>query len=63
MNGYYKLVADILYKNGFTLLRQGSTAHQIWSNGMKSVTVSTNCYSRHTANAIMRQAGIVHRFK
>jgi predicted RNA binding protein YcfA (HicA-like mRNA interferase family) len=63
MNGYYKLVADILYKNGFTLIRQGSTAHQIWSNGVKSVTVSTNCYSRHTANAIMRQAGIVHRFK
>ena len=62
MNGYYKQVVDVLHKNGFTLLRQGSTAHQIWSNGVKSVTVSTNCYSRHTANAILRQAGILHRF-
>ena len=26
------------------------------------MTVSTNCYSRHTANAIMRQAGVPHRF-
>ena len=62
MNGYYKLVTDVLHKNGFTLLGQGSTSHQIWSNGVKSVTVSTNCYSRHTANAILRQAGILQRF-
>jgi predicted RNA binding protein YcfA (HicA-like mRNA interferase family) len=63
MNGYYKLVAEQLRKHGYSILRQGSTSHQIWSNGTKSVTVSTNCYSRHTANGIMRQADIVHRFK
>jgi len=63
MNGYYKLVAEQLRSHGFSLLRQGSTSHQIWSNGSQVVTVSTNCYSRHTANAIMRQAGILYRFK
>ena len=63
MNGYYKLVAEQLRSHGYLILRQGSSSHQIWSNGSTSVTVSTNCYSRHTANAIMRQAGILYRFK
>jgi predicted RNA binding protein YcfA (HicA-like mRNA interferase family) len=62
MNGYYKLVAEQLRKHGFSIFRQGGTSHQIWTNGEKKVTVSTNCYSRHTANGIMRQAGINHRF-
>lgn len=62
MNGYYELIAKQLRANGYTLLRQSGTSHQIWTNGLKNVTVSTNCYSRHTANGIMRQAGINHRF-
>jgi predicted RNA binding protein YcfA (HicA-like mRNA interferase family) len=62
MNGYYELVVKQLRAHGFSLLRQTGGAHQIWSNGSRNVTVSTNCYSRHTANAIMRQAGIPHHF-
>jgi predicted RNA binding protein YcfA (HicA-like mRNA interferase family) len=62
MNGYYELVVKQSRAYGFDLLRQTGGAHQIWSDGKRNVTVSTNCYSRHTANAIMRQAGVPHRF-
>lgn len=62
MNGYYELVIKQLRANGFVLLRQTGGSHQIWSDGKRSVTVSTNCYSSHTANAVMRQAGVHHRF-
>jgi predicted RNA binding protein YcfA (HicA-like mRNA interferase family) len=63
MNGYYKLVVEQLRQHGFAMVRQGGTSHQIWSDGSRFVTVSTNCYSRHTANAIMRQADILYRFR
>jgi predicted RNA binding protein YcfA (HicA-like mRNA interferase family) len=62
MNGYYELVVKFLKQHGFSLLRQTGGSHQVWSNGQRNVTVSTNCYSCHTSNAIMRQAGVQHRF-
>ncbi len=62
MNGYYELVVKQLKAHGYSLLRQTGGSHPIWSNGSRSVTVSTHCYSRHTANALMRQAGIRHHF-
>lgn len=61
MNGYYDSVIAVLKKHGFSYVRQKGS-HQMWSNGKKSVTVSTNCASRHTANEIMKQAKINHRF-
>jgi len=61
MNGLYDEVKAVLKQHGFFLVRQ-SGSHQRWTNGRVSVTVSTNCASRHTANAIMKQAGIHHRF-
>jgi len=61
MNGYYALVVAMLRQHGFELVRQKGS-HQTWKNNWRSVTVSTNCDSRHTANAIMKQAGIAHRF-
>lgn len=62
MNGYYQLVIEKLKANGYTFLRAGKGAHQMWTNGKRNQTVSTNIDSRHTANAIMKQAGIDHRF-
>ena len=62
MKGYYDAVIAMLKQHGFFLSRQGSTAHQMWTKGDISVTVSSNCYSRHTANGIMKQAGIKHHF-
>lgn len=61
MNGYYNQVKAVLEQHGFCFLRQKGS-HQTWNNGHVSVTVSTTCASRHTANAIMKQAGISHRF-
>jgi len=61
MNGYYALVIAVLRQHGFELVRQKGS-HQTWKSSGCSVTVSTNCDSRHTANAIMKQAGIAHRF-
>jgi predicted RNA binding protein YcfA (HicA-like mRNA interferase family) len=61
MNGFYNQVAAVLKQHGFFCLRQKGS-HQIWGNGSVSVTVSTNCASRVTANAIMKQAGIAHKF-
>jgi predicted RNA binding protein YcfA (HicA-like mRNA interferase family) len=61
MNGYYNQVVTVLKQHGFLFLRQKGS-HQIWSNGSIPVTVSTNCHSKFTANAIMKQAGISHKF-
>lgn len=62
MKGYYKLVADVLRLHGYTILRHQGSSHQIWTNGSRNQLVSTNCDSRHTANGIMKQAGIDRRF-
>jgi len=62
MEGYEKQVKMILKKHGWYLLRHGKGSHEIWTNGKLTVTVNHVCKSRHTANAIMKQAKINHRF-
>ena len=62
MKGYYKQVTAMLTQHGFFLSRQGKGSHEMWSKGSISVTVSTTLASRFTANAIMKQAGIVFHF-
>jgi predicted RNA binding protein YcfA (HicA-like mRNA interferase family) len=61
MNGFYDQVKAVLKQHGFFLVRQKGS-HQIWCKDRICVTVSTNCASRHTANEIMKQAGISHHF-
>ncbi len=62
MNGYYQLVIEQLKQYNFSKARSGKGSHEIWSNGRIQVTVSANCSSRHTANGIMKSAGIRHKF-
>ena len=62
MNGYEKLIKKKLSQNGWSLIRKGKGSHEIWGNGNTSVTVNHLCKSRHTANAIMKQANIDHTF-
>jgi predicted RNA binding protein YcfA (HicA-like mRNA interferase family) len=62
MNGYYPLVIEQLRLHGFAYRRQGKGSHEIWGSGGVNVAVPRNLPSRHTANAIMRQAGINHHF-
>jgi predicted RNA binding protein YcfA (HicA-like mRNA interferase family) len=63
MDGYEKLVKELLRQHGCTLLRSGKGSHEIWQcpNG-NNVTVNHLCKSRHTANAILKRAGVAHRF-
>ena len=62
MNGFYEQVIAVLKQHGFSFSRGGKGSHQLWCFGNKCVTVSKNCQSRHTANGIMKQAGINHKF-
>jgi predicted RNA binding protein YcfA (HicA-like mRNA interferase family) len=62
MNGYYQPLIQILKLAGFVYLRQGKGSHEMWGKGTILVTAPRDCDSRHTANAIMKQAGIDHRF-
>lgn len=62
MNGYYSPVIAMLKEHGYSFLRQGKGAHEIWTNGKRNQTVSPNMPSRHMANEIMKQAGLAHRF-
>lgn len=62
MNGYYAQLVKILREHGFTLLRPGKGSHEIWSKGRIALTVPFNCASRHTANAILKDAGSKQKF-
>lgn len=61
MNGYYKEVVEWLRKAGYTQIPGGKGSHEKWSNGKRTITVPFNCKSRHTANKVLRDAGIKHR--
>lgn len=61
MNGYYELVAKKLHEYGFRYLKPGKGSHEIWTDGRVNLTIP-HSRSRHTANEIMKQAGIKHKF-
>ncbi|MDH0356613.1 type II toxin-antitoxin system HicA family toxin [Morganella sp. GD04133] len=56
--GYYSAVVKILANNGWKLERSGKGSHDIWSKDNNKVTVPYNLDNRHTANGILKQAGI-----
>ncbi len=62
MNGYEKEVKRVLKNNGWSFIRSGKGSHEYWGKGRKSVTVSHTMNSRHTANSVMKAAGINHKF-
>jgi predicted RNA binding protein YcfA (HicA-like mRNA interferase family) len=63
MNGFEKDVKKILTENGWQLLRSAKGSHEYWGKeGKKPITVPHGCKSRHTANAIMKEAKIQHKF-
>jgi predicted RNA binding protein YcfA (HicA-like mRNA interferase family) len=62
MKGYYKLLIALLQQHGFKQVRGAKGSHEIWGKGKVNTVVPFNCPSRHTANAILRQAGIDHKF-
>lgn len=61
MNGFYEKVRQLLKSNGYTFLRQGNGAHELWANGKRHQVLSKNMPSRHMANAVLKQAGLKER--
>lgn len=62
MNGFYKAVVEKLKERNYRFSGPGKGSHEIWTNGKRNQVVPFNCKSRHTANEIMKQAGIKHKF-
>lgn len=61
MNGFYRQVTRLLREAGFNLIRQGKGSHEIWGKGRITLIVPHGCKSRHTANAILHDAGLKDR--
>jgi predicted RNA binding protein YcfA (HicA-like mRNA interferase family) len=55
---------DLLRAAGCTLVRQGKGSHEIWHSPItgRNFPVPVGIVSRHTANAILRQAGLPKAF-
>lgn len=64
MAEYEKKVRELLMKHGCTFQRHGKGDHDIWYSPITNLpfTVDGKIKSRHTANGIMKRAGINHHF-
>ena len=63
MADFYRELVAILRENGCTLVRKGKGSHEIWFSPLskRPVTVPRTTKSRHTANDVLKQAGIVRK--
>ena len=64
MAEFEKKVREKLKENGCYFYRHGKGDHDIWYSPLANhyFPVDSKIKSRHTANAIMKQAGIKHHF-
>jgi predicted RNA binding protein YcfA (HicA-like mRNA interferase family) len=64
MPSYEKDVRQILLENGCAFHRQGKGDHEIWFSPISKrfFTVDGKIKSRHTANEVLKQAGIGKKF-
>lgn len=64
MTEYEKKVREVLKANGCTFVRHGKGDHDIWYSPITNTNVAVDgkIKSRFTANAIMKQCGIDHKF-
>lgn len=62
--GYKSEIVKILRENGCSPVKGGKGSHGKWHSPHtdRIFTVPEKCKSRHTANAVMKQAGIDHKF-
>ena len=65
MGGYTKQVKEVLSQNGCRFDRQSKGDHEYWYSPIsgRKFPVDSDIKSRHTANGIMKQAGLSHRFR
>jgi predicted RNA binding protein YcfA (HicA-like mRNA interferase family) len=59
----YRRIVSILRENGCGKVREGKGSHEIWYSptNKRNVSVPVTIKSRHTCNAILRQAGLTVR--
>ena len=64
MAGYTRKLKLILTKNGCYLHERGKGDHDNWYSPISKIkfTVDGNIKSRHTANAVLKQAGLTKEF-
>ncbi len=64
MAEYEKKVRKELRDNGCSFVRHGKGDHDIWYSPItgQNFPVDTKIKSRHMANTVMKQSGIVRRF-
>ena len=65
MREYGKVVRKLLKENNCHFVRQGKGDHEIWYSPItkRTITVDGKIYPRHTANGILKDAGIEYRFR
>ena len=64
MNGYTKKLKQLLHEAGCSYVRQGKGDHEIWYSPITMIrfVVDTHIKSRHTANGVLKQAGLPKQF-
>jgi hypothetical protein len=64
MASYTPDVKTVLREHGCYFEREGKGDHEIWYSPItqRRFPVDSKILSRHTANAVLRQAGIAKRF-
>ena len=64
MANFYRDLVAILRAHGCRLVRQGKGSHEVWYSPVNGryVTVPRSTKSRHTANEVLRQAGLPKAF-
>lgn len=64
VQGFYRQIVEALKAAGCEFRRQGKGDHEVWYSPItdRSFTVDKGSLSRHTANAVMKQAGLDLRF-
>jgi hypothetical protein len=64
VHGYGKAVRDLLTESGCWFVRHGRGDHDVWRSPFTDIpfTVPVNIDSRHTANGILKDAGLPKAF-
>jgi HicA toxin of bacterial toxin-antitoxin, len=64
MSGFTAELKEILRKAGCYFVRHGRGDHEIWQSPIsgRRFPVDANIKSRHTANAVLKQAGLPKYF-
>ena len=64
MSSFTPEIIGVLKAAGCTFIRHGKGDHDIWYSPAtnRHFPVDAKILSRHTANGIMKQAGLKHRF-